>query len=118
MQNDMLKNTIAPWQEKGRWYHGLWDFSTNSFSECDKFITDHCDIAIQSNVASIYVKDHIGEIADVKEILREPLTIASSTNLAFDNIRMTTLGYMGRIIASTVPTAGEMDVYVFIVFKK
>lgn len=21
MQNDMLKNNIAPWQEKGRWYH-------------------------------------------------------------------------------------------------
>ena len=21
MQNDMLKNNIAPWQERGRWYH-------------------------------------------------------------------------------------------------
>ena len=21
MQNDVLKNSIAPWQEKGRWYH-------------------------------------------------------------------------------------------------
>ena len=33
MQNDMLKNTIVPWQEKGRWYKlvGVYSESTSRF---------------------------------------------------------------------------------------
>ena len=118
MENDVLRNKIAPWQEHGRWFHGLWDFATNKFIECDSFITDHCDIAAQSNTETIYVKDHIGEIADLKVVLRDPLTIGSTTNFSFDTIRMTNLGYMGRSFASTVPTKGTMDVYIFVVFNK
>ena len=53
MQNDVLKNNIVPWQEKGRWYHGLWDTSTDSFitEKTDSFINDHCTV---SNISGVY----------------------------------------------------------------
>lgn len=43
MENDVLKNKIAPWQEKGRWYHcklnsdgSVWKIL---FNESDKFFS-------------------------------------------------------------------------------
>lgn len=44
MQNDVLKNQIAPWQEKGRWYKGTYKRDANGISidtdKSDKFLID------------------------------------------------------------------------------
>ena len=42
MQNDVLKNEIAPWQEKGRWYHVHQTESGFDSANTDQFILDHC----------------------------------------------------------------------------
>lgn len=43
MQNDVLRNTIVPWQEKGRWYHGWIDMTNAAFitSKTDQYILDY-----------------------------------------------------------------------------
>ena len=41
MQNDVLKNTIAPWQEKGRWYHAYINNSGIVANKSDQWIIDN-----------------------------------------------------------------------------
>ena len=44
MENDVLKNKIAPWQEKGRWYKGVYEFDGTNYKihsdESDQFLVD------------------------------------------------------------------------------
>lgn len=51
MQNDMLKNTIAPWQEKGRWFHGVADCTTKQLikEKTDAFLFDNCILSVFSS---------------------------------------------------------------------
>ena len=41
MQNDVLKNNIAPWQEKGRWYHAHITESGIDSLNTDQFLLDN-----------------------------------------------------------------------------
>ena len=44
MQNDVLRNTIVPWQEKGRWYHAHLTELGVDVNNTDQFILDHVTI--------------------------------------------------------------------------
>ena len=63
MQNDVLKNNIAPWQEKGRWYHAHITETGLDTDNTDKFFTDNFSVSASSgyvncNNASISIVDY------------------------------------------------------------
>lgn len=43
MENDVLKNQIAPWQEKGRWYHGVVNIDTSGSSGNASLVPERTD---------------------------------------------------------------------------
>ena len=45
MQNDVLKNEIAPWQEKGRWYHAHITESGVDSVNTDQYLLDNVTFA-------------------------------------------------------------------------
>ena len=115
MQNDMLKNTIAPWQEKGRWYH-LRLISDGSTWTIDKDHTD--DFLSSSSIQSSYYLDLgiKGCVVDFK-MIEEPGTTVSSLLLKYVNafmIRMTSTGYSVQLSYATSVT-GTCDLYFYIV---
>lgn len=63
MQNDMLKNTIVPWQEKGRWYHAHITEAGVDVNNTDDFVKNNFNIA--SNASNIYVKKGV-TVIDIK----------------------------------------------------
>lgn len=52
MENDVLKNKIAPWQEKGRWYHAHITESGIDSLNTDKFLLDNMKIEAGSGFFS------------------------------------------------------------------
>ena len=115
MENDVLKNKIAPWQEKGRWYHGVVDPVTSSFvnEKTDKFILDNFTL-YSSSSSSIYLNP-----SDIKYkgllsvvLISDNFTRAGSTTVA--NYYMTGTGKQ-MVLASPSGTAGTCEFWAFIV---
>lgn len=125
MQNDMLKNTIAPWQEKGRWYHAAYDYSTEKFiaEETDSLLLDLTifETYIAGNLRYMYSKNDDYQITDCKIIPRGKLTVANTiTNVAVGQARIFSatapINYFGIAIAliPTYVSAGITDIWFFI----
>lgn len=120
MQNDMLKNTVAPWQEEGRWYHALYDFSTKNFvpEETDSFLLDATMIQLATSgyARVIYILDKKHPIIDIKCKFHDDFVTPTTNNVDFGGIRNTTLGYGGRIFAldGYAGMSGFMDLWIFI----
>lgn len=70
MENDVLKNKIAPWQEKGRWYHGVLNKYYNGFetAETDQFLIDNFGIGVNGGYSYLRETsaDHKYNILDMK----------------------------------------------------
>lgn len=68
MQNDMLKNNVAPWQENGRWYHATVKFDANAGAW--KVIQNESDdtgsMIIAANFYLIFFNDKNHVILDYK----------------------------------------------------
>lgn len=118
MQNDMLKNTIAPWQEKGRWYHGVFDTATFSFvtEKTDKFILD--------NLTTIYAAPNRYllpgtdkekyVILDLK-IISPKLTNSLGSGTISTYYYYTSSGKLGYVLyPSNYVTAGLIEFWVFV----
>lgn len=123
MQNDMLKNDIAPWQEKGRWYHGVFDCATHQLKS-DK--TD--DLLLSSNftimnVGTQYMIGANGSFGDestkyvildcVIHTARYPNVMGSGSNLGTPYIYKS--GVIFYPIAVTYMSSGEVEFWCFIV---
>ena len=112
MENDVLKNKIAPWQEKGRWYHGLYDTATKNF------ITPYSDeifhtMAFDEASTHVYLKtDYI--IKDCVVFPDGPLTVQASTTLELGRHRVLTGGEWEVSISNNQIKAGLIHVYIFI----
>lgn len=123
MQNDMLKNTVAPWQEKGRWYHGVWDYSTRKFDpdKSDPVLLDTSLFEITGDgganvtIYPLKVNGKRYSIIDVKYKALNAVTVSSNNNTSIGAIRTTTLGSTGRIFArsSAGISGGRADIWLF-----
>ena len=123
MQNDVLKNEIAPWQEKGRWYHGVWDIVNKAWipDKTDAFLLDNNNVAYSetAGVAYMYLLDKTKQFYDIKYITIDDVVPGSATNLPIGTRRMTPGGYTGiafSLYSSGSPaiTDGLCELYFFI----
>ena len=115
MQNMTLKNELAPWQEKGRWYHGVYNCGNGAFisDETDPLILTFT-VATTSSVRYIYTDDPDIVIAEVIVIPKGTVTIGTNAAASPGAIRLTTDGNIGRAFCPTGAT-GELDVYLFVI---
>lgn len=114
MQNDVLKNNIAPWQEQGRWYHATvscngttWKIETAKSDEHFKNLS-----IVSTNY--LVVSNNVKEIPLTFEVIFDanfPGSITYSKTLYYGNIRH------DIILPSAASYVGEADVWVFIVNK-
>ena len=118
MQNTTIHNKIVPWEEHGRWYHGTFDFSTQSFIQTEtdpELLTYEIETLSTGNVALIPDSTDI-TICDAKMIPRESLTTtANNSSLNLGHIRYRADEKTGMFFATTGITAGICDYYFFIV---
>ena len=119
MQNDMLKNNIAPWQEKGRWYHGVWDIENAVFltNETDPELLSN-DYAFSMITNTEFIRPTVDnkKILDAKTLYRSPLSIGSNQTVFEGSHRVFTAGVCG--IGFCVGGSGHKgfaDVWFFIV---
>lgn len=114
MQNDVLKNEIAPWQEKGRWYHGVVDPTTPAFitDRTDKYVIDH--FTLLTSGQNIYLNPDSNEIIGLDSIIKISADFArSSTNVL--NKYYATSTQKQLVLCSPTGTAGTCEFWAFIV---
>lgn len=117
MQNDVLKNEIAPWQEKGRWYHGLWDGTLQAFdpNESDDYLLNGgFSITTISNVMYIFPPNsYLHPIIDVKLFPHEMVAIPSTANFTVGSRRASSSGGFGIAFMQNTITS-KIDVWFFV----
>ena len=114
MQNDMLKNTIAPWQEKGRWYHGIWNFSTASMvAGSDQYLLDTGGYSDSGN--TIYFYDKTKKIEYINVVTKTMSDYSCSLSSTITGVkRYYTTGEIGiPISTSNAYNSGHMEVWLF-----
>ena len=116
MQNDMLKNNIAPWQEKGRWYHGKIDLATKTFmqDECDSYIIDN--FILQSASQNYYIGADVGK-GYIMPISLQCVyhNVNSAATYFANNMYMTAGGIVRLGIFPVGINSGTLEFWIFIV---
>lgn len=59
MENDVLKNKIAPWQEKGRWYHMHVNENGMDINNSDEYIINNVSIEPTSGNVTLNDTTHV-----------------------------------------------------------
>ena len=70
MQNDVLKNEIAPWQEKGRWYHEVVESDGSTWSIITNESDNTSDLTIAGARFLVLFNDIDHKFIDLKILLR------------------------------------------------
>ena len=119
MENDVLKNKIAPWQEKGRWYHlkvtsdgSVWAINHN---ESDAIFANSVISASSVIVNEPDLNAGKAFIVDIKANLHNLAATSSGFNIphgAFFKYLSNTRQYIVLVAASSY--IGDVDIYAFI----
>lgn len=114
MQNDVLKNEIAPWQEKGRWYHGIFDCATGVFI-ADKTDDVLNNMTITTSGSLYYLEPQHGnhDIIDIKIIPLSPLIVSAYGVAALGQRRLGPNGNLAYAFFRTGASSGEIEVFAF-----
>ena len=112
----MLKNNIAPWQEKGRWYHCVvesdgtsWTLNSNESDPIFEPVSGGRYLPLKNGLES--------RLIDVKPIMRTPYTVGSSIQLYTSgvfSIQYTSSTVYIVLTASNTIT-GTVDIYCYII---
>ena len=114
MQNDILKNNIAPWQEKGRWYHASIDAATKTIitDDTDSFLTNNVTVGSVYGSITFRIDNPKYQVVDYKYY---PKNVVYSAAQA-----ITTTRYYyptGEVLYTTIAntaTSGTVELWVFI----
>lgn len=119
MENDILKNKIAPWQEKGRWYHGVFDFSTGDFIKDKTDPEWYANKSVLNNGGYYYIGFDPSKpeykIIDC-HFYYDGVTIGTANPLS-GGIHIATNGAVRHRIGFTTFLGGKAEVWVF-AYKK
>ena len=112
MQNDVLKNKIVPWQKKGRWVHGIYDYADSAFitSETDQILIDSGSVSSFGSSVVFSVTGY--DVLDLK-VKTDGVTINSAATVSFMSRRYYTTGKFATIIGPTSAT-GTLEIWAFI----
>ena len=117
MENDVLKNKIAPWQEKGRWYHGVFTTDGDKLvtEKTDSFLLNNCGIGINAGYAYLRPNDTKTQILDCERITNG--TFTSAGTFSRDSVYRYTDGRLAIFIsmASSNGFTGTCEFWVFVV---
>lgn len=110
MQNDVLKNNIAPWQEKGRWYHAHITKTGIDSDNTDQFLIDNLTVPLNS---SYYILKAGYIPADYVVVVNN---YSTSTNYGFPkNFSVQADGRMSiQILNLNNFTSIDFDLFIFI----
>lgn len=124
MQNDVLKNNIAPWQEKGRWYHGVYDATNLTFisEKTDEFIKDSFELIQVPNTYVAVLRAKLNQTPDVKFF--EPISasykcsgvVVPSTTSAPHSYYQAA-GRRGIVVGPAGANSGISEFWVFVVYN-
>ena len=122
MENDVLKNKIAPWQEKGRWYHGVVNTASNTLvsDETDKFINDNCSLLANAGTMFIGFSGNFGDdstyynILDLKS-LNSGLTNSMGSGATIPYMYYRNNGNAYFPLYTGYATAGIVEFWIFVV---
>lgn len=115
MQNDVLKNNIAPWQEKGRWYHGIIDCATNAFitADCDDVIKNEF-LLFQSGISYLVEKKQTSDRVIIDYVWRDNKKSNPATQTITQKaIRYNTSGTVDLYISTSSYPDGTVDFWIF-----
>ena len=118
MENDVLKNRIVPWQEKGRWYHGIYDNSAASLinDKTDQYIIDN--FTLNTSTSYIFLGPESGqENIKILDIVFELHNVTAGNNQILNlgaNKYVSTTGFMKPSISHTSFTAGTVEFWMFV----
>lgn len=117
MQNDVLKNKIAPWQEKGRWYHLRFNIDGEDGIYIDHDNSDpifHDSEMIYTGIEIVI--SNIDQVVDMRYIVTSTSTpvydesfLIYSNGYNFQNKRF------NLVIHSDGVSTGYVDLYLYIV---
>ena len=124
MQNDMLKNNIAPWQEKGRWYHGVADAVNHTFiaDKTDDFILNNFTLVLLSSCYCLTANGNLGDDVASNSIIDVKLRFSGLGNSYGSGQSAISYFYKNGtyawpIIPSGI-TSGVIEFWAFIVLNK
>ena len=115
MENDVLKNKIAPWQETGRWYHIACDSNGTTWT-LDQI---HCDplpnLIITGSQYIIPFDDVDHVIIDIKvKVVGTPLSTIDFTTYYGVRLAASPNRYAIRLPDPT-SLNGHVDIWIFVV---
>lgn len=117
MQNDMLKNNVAPWQEKGRWYHGCISMTSNPRNwinaKTDKLLLDELTVLISGDTIRVSTTNGNIRIMDAKMKTSKDYTRFTASSINLGSIFVDANGAQTANCGVT-GSAGEIDVWFFI----
>ena len=113
MQNDMLKNTVAPWEEKGQWYHGEYDCTSGKLirERTDKFILDTFTFTTISGVVCLYTTNN--KVKGLQSIIKLIDGYTASSTGSTAQYYITATGVICLPIAQSSANAGKTEFWVF-----
>lgn len=117
MQNDVLKNQIAPWQEKGRWYHGAFNNNGLIQNETDLFL--YSDFLLDGSGNDWRIGQRSSSFAVKKMRIMDVKCFESDDYTASSNVTSQISDYIyanGRRYAylHTKAATGKVDFWIFI----
>ena len=115
MENDVLRNKIAPWQEKGRWYHAHLTENGLDTLHSDKFINDNFTISSISTAITLNNTDYT--IIDFKYRINKS-TIIANTSISLNKVVMTNGREYVNFIRCDAFSVFDCDIYIFICDNK
>ena len=124
MQNDMLKNNIAPWQDKGRWYHGVYSHENGALisAKTDDFLLDTNNFILFTSGNYVYITPVSGSDLVIKECVVYPIgKLTISANLGgslggvfyMDTTRPNVMG-INIGFTNTYVTKGDYEFWLFV----
>lgn len=116
MENDVLRNKIAPWQEKGRWYHARFVYNNGWDYDYDNSDPYFANKTVSSNYATL-TDDHDYVPLTAHQILYNDGATGAAFNYSTGQFRRTAQRTV-LVLQTSSTFYGTIDLYVFIVKLK
>lgn len=114
MENDVLKNKIEPWQEKGRWYKCTIINNQIDTQKTDQFIVDNFEIFISGTAKHLRSKANT-DLKILDYIVYHKNTTTTTSACFVTKTFLTDNSKRAGVRYAENPITGELEVFLFII---